>query len=82
MVCEILITINFEDTSYLYGNQLYLGMTDSTDDILAGAKPVDIIPGANLHGLSSIVVKERILNQQAATFGIPQVGHRYSGMWF
>lgn len=74
MVCEILITINFPDMPYPYGSQLYLGLTNSTDDILAGAKPIDIVPGAILHGLVSILVKQQISNQQAATFGIPQVG--------
>lgn len=60
------------------GNKLYVGMTGSVDDILAGAEPVDVIPGFNLRGLSSISVKGRISNQQAATFGIPEVSYRYS----
>lgn len=71
---ELLITMYFPEISD--GNQLYLGMTNFTDDILAGVEPVEIVPGYNLRGLGSVSVKWRILNQEAATFGVLQVSHR------
>lgn len=59
-------------------HQLYLGMTDSVGDTLAGAEPIPITPGSNIYGFSTISVKEQIVNEQAATFGIPQVSHSCS----
>lgn len=75
-ISEILVTIRFPGK--FDGLRVYLGMTNSTDDILAGAEPIAMNPGSSLYGLSSISLREWILSQKAASFGLPQVSHGYS----
>lgn len=68
---EMLITIGFAGVS---GDaQVYLGITKSVEDIFSTAEPINLSPGSTLHGISSIIVKERFLGRQAAALGISQV---------
>lgn len=73
---EILVTIRFSEVPS--DSQLYLGMTGSIADVLANAEPIGLGPGLNLHGTSSIVVKNRLSNKKYAVLGIPIVSKEHS----
>lgn len=70
---ELLLTVHFSGVSGDFPVYLGLGvMPESINDIAAG-EPIGVGPGLNLHGWSSVAVNERLLDQKAATFGIPKV---------
>lgn len=69
---EILVTVNYP-TIPLVDSQIYLGMTTSVTDILTNAEPIVLGPGSRLHGLSSIIVKQRLSNVRAAALGFSAI---------
>lgn len=73
-IFDMLLTIHFLNATD--GFRVYFGFcleTGPINDILTAAEPIGIVPGLNLRGWSSVSFRDRILDQTAATIGIPQV---------
>lgn len=68
---DILATIHFSEVPS--DSRVYLGMMSSIADTLGNAEPISLGPGSNLHGMSSIAIKNRLVSMKYAIFGIPRV---------
>ena len=72
----LLLTANFtglEDESSRPGRdviQVYLGLTNNTDDVISATRPSSLVRGTNMLAMAEAGIRQRLKPMQLATYGI------------